>query len=128
MISDNLVLSGNDWDTNSAKIQLNLNGSAGFAGTVNGAQKAIAAGAWDLATANFWTLDAITVPVPTNMKAGMSGLIVNTAAATWPAAGGSNFQYPGGAEPAPTAFPAIIPFYCISETEIYIGMPTQGIT
>ena len=97
---------------------------------ITGAENAITAGAgnWNLNNGNFWTLGAVVVPDPTNMAEGISGLIVNTAAATWPAAGGAVFQYAGGAVPNVTQFPAIIPFYCTDNTTIFIGTPTQNIT
>ena len=94
---------------------------------IQGDQNAITAGNWDLNSGNFWTLGAITIPTPTNMVSGISGLIQNTAQATWPAAGGATFQYAGGTPPNVTEFPALIPYYCISNTEIYIGTPTQNI-
>jgi hypothetical protein len=97
---------------------------------ITGDSNAITAGAgnWDLNDGNFWTLGAITVPTPTNMAEGISGLIINTAAATWPAAGGATFQYAGNTPPNITEFPATIPFYCVSATEIFIGTPTVNIT
>ena len=96
---------------------------------IRGDSNAITAGAgnWNLNNGNFWTLAGVVVPTPTNMAEGISGLIINTAAATWPAAGGATFQYAGNAPPNITEFPAIIPFYCISTTEIYIGTPTTNI-
>lgn len=95
---------------------------------ITGDSNAITASDWDLNNGNFWTLGAITVPTPTNMTEGISGLIVNTAAATWPAAGGATFQYAGNTPPNITEFPATIPFYCVSATEIFIGTPTVNIT
>ena len=97
-------------------------------GTLVGASNAITSGAWDLSSGNYWTLGTVDVPTPTNMAVGTSGLIVNTAAAVWPAAGGSTFQYPGGDPPDITDFPAVIPYYCPSGSEIYIGNPTTNIT
>ena len=96
---------------------------------ITGDSNAITAGAgnWDLDNGNFWTLGAVVVPNPTNMAEGISGLIVNTAAATWPAAGGATFQYAANTPPNITEFPAVIPFYCISNTEIFIGTPTVNI-
>ena len=100
------------------------------AGTVSIAQNAITAGAgnWNLANGNFWTLGAVVIPNPTNIVAGVSGLIVNTAAATWPAAGGAVFQYANNTPPNITEFPAVIPFYCTNNTTIFIGTPTVNIT
>ena len=99
-------------------------------GLVSIDQNAITAGAgnWNLNNGNFWTLGAVVVPNPTNMVAGMSGLIVNTAAATWPAAGGATFQYAANTPPNITEFPAVIPFYCTNNTTIFIGTPTVNIT
>lgn len=98
-------------------------------GQVTITQNAIAAGAgnFNLANGNFWTLGAVVIPNPTNMVAGMSGLIVNTAAATWPAAGGATFQYAANTPPNITEFPAVIPFYCTNNTTIFIGTPTVNI-
>lgn len=96
---------------------------------ITGAENAITAGAgnWDLDDGNFWTLAGIAVPDPTNMAEGISGLIVNTAAATWPAAGGATFQYAANTPPNITEFPAVIPFYCTNNTTIFIGTPTVNI-
>ena len=96
---------------------------------ITGDSNAITAGAgnWDLDDGNFWTLAGIVVPVPTNMAEGISGLIVNTAAATWPAAGGATFQYAANTPPNITEFPAVIPFYCTNNTTIFIGTPTVNI-
>jgi hypothetical protein len=93
-------------------------------------QNAINAGAgnWNLNNGNFWTLGAVVVPNPTSMVAGISGLIVNTAQATWPDAGGDVFQYADNTPPNITAFPAVIPFYCTNNTTIFIGTPTVNIT
>ena len=98
-------------------------------GQVTITQNAIAAGAgnFDLADGNFWTLGAVVIPNPTNMVAGMSGLIVNTAQATWPIAGGATFQYAANTPPNITEFPAVIPFYCTNNTTIFIGTPTVNI-
>ena len=96
-------------------------------GTLVGASSAIS-GTWDLSIGNYWTLGNLSVPTPTNMAVGTSGLIVNTAAAVWPVAGGATFQYAGGNPPDITEFPAVIPYYCPSGTEIYIGNPTTNIT
>ena len=97
---------------------------------ITGAENAITAGAgnWDFDNGNFWTLADIAVPNPTNMAEGISGLIVNTAAATWPAAGGATFQYAANTPPNITEFPAVIPFYCTNNTTIFIGTPTVNIT
>ena len=96
---------------------------------ITGDSNAITAGAgnFNLNNGNFWTLGAVVVPDPTNMAEGISGLIVNTAAATWPAAGGATFQYAANTPPNITEFPAVIPFYCTNNTTIFIGTPTVNI-
>ena len=83
-------------------------------GGVTATERTVTAGAFDLATGNFWTAAAIAIPNPTNAVAGMSGLIRLTAAPTgW----GGNFS----TAPAPTVFPSIVPFYCESPTSIRLG-------
>ena len=96
---------------------------------ITGDQNAITAGAgnFNLNNGNFWTLGAVVVPNPTNMAEGISGLIVNTAQATWPNAGGATFQYAANTPPNITEFPAVIPFYCTNNTTIFIGTPTVNI-
>ncbi len=106
-------------------LTLNSNGSATLAGTVNGTERTITAGAgnWDLATGNFWTCGAITIPSPTNAVAGTGGLIRVTAAPVFP----TECKFPGGTYTAPTAFPAIIPFYVQNSTTLLMGNWTEGI-
>ena len=106
-------------------LTLNRNGSATMAGTVSATERTITAGAgnWDLATGNFWTCGAITIPTPTNAVAGTGGLIRVTAAPNFPA----ECKFPGGAYTAPTAFPAIIPFYVQNSTTLLMGNWTEGI-
>ena len=104
-------------------LTLNSNGSATLAGTVNGTERTITTGSWDLSTANFWTCGAITIPSPTNAVAGTGGLIRVTAAPTFP----TECKFPGGTYTAPTAFPAIIPFYVQNSTTLLMGNWTEGI-
>jgi len=88
--------------------QLNLDGG------VSADERTITAGAFDLATGNFWTVGAIAIPNPTNAVAGASGLIRVTAAPTgW----GTNFS----TAPTITTVPAIIPFYVESSSSIRLG-------
>ena len=119
-VDDVFVLT--DGDTMTGNLVMD---TANIQGDVN----AITAGAgnWNLDNGNFWTLAGITVPDPTNMAEGISGLIQNTAAATWPAAGGATFQYAANTPPNITEFPALIPFYCPNNTTIFIGTPTVNI-
>ena len=104
-------------------LTLNSNGSATLAGTVNGTERTITTGSWDLSTGNFWTCGAITIPAPTNAVAGTGGLIRVTAAPTFP----TECKFPGGTYTAPTAFPAIIPFYVQNSTTLLMGNWTEGI-
>ena len=94
-------------------------------GTLTGTPNAIGA-AWNLASGNFWTLGAITVPTPTGMVEGLSGLIRATAQPTWPAAGGGTIFYSEQGPPVVTgAQGAMIPFYCPNNTTILIGNATN---
>jgi len=97
-------------------------------GQVTGNETAITAGAggWDLSSGNNWTLGAVVVPQPTNGVAGQSGTVTVTAAPTsWPA--GGTLKYASGTAPAPTSFPAVIPFYVQSANSVLLGRPTEGI-
>ncbi len=112
-------------------ITFNGDGSAAFAGKVSAGgtyettERTITAGSFDLATGNHWTCGAITVPAPTNATVGTSGLIRITAG---PAVWNSVFKFPGGAgAPTIAAFPAIIPFYVKSSSEILMGNVAEGI-
>lgn len=103
--------------------KLPLTGGA-MTGAVTSTERSIAAGAFDLSTGNFWSCGAIAVPAPTNAVPAMSGVIRMTAAPTgWDAV----FKHPGGTATAPTAFPAVVPFYVVSSTEILLGSPIEGI-
>ena len=63
-------------------------------------------------------------PEPSNAAAGTSQLIRLTAAPTgW----GDSFKLAGGEAPAIDSFPAVIPFYVQSSTEILLGKATQGV-
>ena len=93
-------------------------------GGVTATERTITAGAWDLATGNFWTAGAIAVPNPTNAVAGMSGLIRLTDAPTgW----GTNIKHPGGAAESISSFPAVVAFYVESSSVILLSKATQGI-
>lgn len=105
-------------------LTFNTNGSAVLAGTVSGTERTITTGAFDLSTGNYWTCGAIAIPNPTNAVAGTSGLIRVTAA---PTSFGSNFDFPGGSYTAPATFPAIVPFYVVSSSQILLGKWTEGI-
>ena len=106
------------------RLRLAADGTATFAGTVETNERTITAGAFDLSTGNHWTCGAITVPAPTNATAGTSGLIRITAG---PVVWNGVFKFPGGAAPTIAAFPAIIPFYVQSGSEILMGNVAEGI-
>ena len=93
-------------------------------GALTTTERTITAGAFDLSTGNSWTCGAIAVPNPTNGVAGQTGVIRVTAAPTgW----GSNFKFPGGTAIAPTAFPAMVPFYVQDASTILVGTAIEGI-
>ena len=62
---------------------------------------------------------------PTNLVVGTSGVFYADTAA--PTSWHSTFKHPGGAYTAPTAFPAIAPWYIAETNEILVGSWTQGI-
>ena len=102
--------------------KLNLAGGT-MTGHLSSTERTITAAAFDLNTGNFWTCGAISIPNPTNATAATSGLIRLTAA---PTAWGTHFKHAGGSATAPTAFPAIVPFYVQSSTVILVGKPVEG--
>ena len=87
-------------------------------------ERTITAGAFDLATGNLWTCGAIAIPNPTNGVAGQVGVIRVTAA---PTSFGNQWDFPGGAYTAPTAFPAIAPFFVTASNQFLLGSWTEGI-
>ena len=112
-------------DASSDSFNLNSDASFTLSGGVSSTERTITAGTgnWDLATGNFWTCGAITIPSPTNAVAGTGGLIRVTAAPTFP----TECKFPGGTYTAPTAFPALIPFYVQNSTTLLMGNWTEGI-
>jgi len=107
------------------RVRIESNGKTKFSGSVYGIETTITASDFDLNDGNFFTCGAIAIPNPTNGVAGMSGLIRVTAA---PTSFGSNWDFPGGSYTAPTAFPAVAPFYIVSSTQFYLGNWTENIT
>lgn len=104
---------------------LEVDNQAGFQGKVYGAFRTATASSFNLATGNFWTFGAIAVPNPSNQTTGISGVLVVTAA---PTSFASNWKFPGGSYTAPTAFPAVAPFFIQSAgTSILVGSWTEGI-
>ena len=80
-------------------------------------------GGMNLQNGHFWTCAGITIPLPTNGAAGFSGLIRVTAAPTF----ATGWDFPGGTYTAPTAFPAIAPFYIVDSSTFLLGNWTEGI-
>lgn len=103
---------------------LEVANQAGFQGKVYGAFRTATASSFNLATGNFWTFGTIAVPNPSNQTAGISGLLVATAA---PTSFASNWKFPGGTYTAPTSFPAVAPFFIQASGTILVGSWTEGI-
>ena len=80
-------------------------------------------GGMDLEDGHFWTCAGITIPLPTNGAAGFSGIIRVTAAPTF----ATGWDFPGGTYTAPTAFPAVAPFYIVDSSTFLLGNWTEGI-
>ena len=93
-------------------------------GGVTATVRTVTASAFDLATGNLWECGGIAVPNPTNAVAGMTGVIVFSAA---PTAFSTFFKFPDGATISPSSFPAVVPFYVASASEILLGKPVEGI-
>jgi hypothetical protein len=87
-------------------------------------ERTITASAFDLATGNLWQCGAIAIPNPTSGVAGQVGVIRVTAA---PTSFGNQWDHPGGSYTAPTAFPAIAPFFVTSSTQFLLGSWTEGV-
>ena len=108
------------YDADTAKTDVAQNYTAQTSMT----ERTITAGAFDLATGNLWTCGAIAIPNPTNGVAGQVGVIRVTAA---PTSFGNQWDFPGGAFTAPTAFPAIAPFFVTASNQFLLGSWTEGI-
>ena len=108
------------YDADTAKTDVAQNYTARTSMT----ERTITAGAFDLATGNLWTCGAIAIPNPTNGVAGQVGVIRVTAA---PTSFGNQWDFPGGAYTAPTAFPAIAPFFVTASNQFLLGSWTEGI-
>ena len=104
----------------------NVADGVNISGQTSGTEKSIS-GYWDLSAGNNWTVGAIAIPDTTNGVTGQSGTLTMTAAPTsWPV--GGTLKYPGGNAPAPSSFPAVVPFYVKSPTEVLLGNATEGIS
>lgn len=108
------------YDADTAKTDVAQNYTAQTSMT----ERTITAGAFDLSTGNLWTCGAIAIPNPTNGVAGQVGVIRVTAA---PTSFGNQWDFPGGAFTAPTAFPAIAPFFVTASNQFLLGSWTEGI-
>lgn len=108
------------YDADTAKTDVAQNYTARTSMT----ERTITAVAFDLATGNLWTCGAIAIPNPTNGVAGQVGVIRVTAA---PTSFGNQWDHPGGAYTAPTAFPAIAPFFVTASNQFLLGSWTEGI-
>jgi hypothetical protein len=86
--------------------------------------RAISPSKWDLEESNLWEVGGIDIPNPTNMVAGMTGAIVIMAA---PTSWGGFCKFPDGTPVAPSATPAVVPYYVRSTSEILIGSAVEGI-
>jgi len=95
-----------------------------YTATISATERTITASDFDLSTGNYWTCGAIAIPNPTNQTAGTAGLIRVTAA---PTSFGSHFDFPGGSYTAPTAFPAVVPFFVQASGTILLGNFVEGI-
>ena len=99
-------------------------------GTIKGVANNIVSGAApDFKKGNFWTVPSSynsAVFSPTNAVTGTSGLFYIGgwgASATW----GGNYKWPDGKAPATITTPAIIPFYVVSDSIIFMGKPIEDI-
>lgn len=81
--------------------------------------------AFDIRSSNVYTAGAVQINNPTNTAdaIGMSGVILMSADPTWQ----NSWKHPGGTWTAPSAFPAIVPFFVQATNTILVGNPTEGI-
>ena len=93
-------------------------------GGVTQTVRAISPSKWDLEDGNLWEVGGIEIPNPSNMVVGMTGAIVLMAA---PTSWGGFCKFAGGTPLAPSAFPAVAPYYVRGNNEILIGTAVEGI-
>mgnify|MGYP001410360474 CR=1 FL=1 len=93
-------------------------------GGVTQTVRAISPSRWDLEEGNLWEVGGIDVPNPSNIVVGMTGAIVLMAA---PTSWGAFCKFAGGTALAPSAFPAVAPYYVRGNNEILIGTAVEGI-
>jgi len=93
-------------------------------GGVTQTVRAISPSRWDLEEGNLWEVGGIDIPNPSNIVVGMTGAIVLMAA---PTSWGGFCKFAGGTALAPSAFPAVAPYYVRGNNEILIGTAVEGI-
>ena len=79
--------------------------------------------AWNMATGNMWVSSATTIANPSNVTAGMTGVIFFTSS---PTSWGSYYKFPGGSAPDFEAN-SVVPYYVKTSNEVLIGFPTGAI-
>ena len=94
-------------------------------GGVTQTVRAISPSSWDLEDGNLWEVGGIDVPNPSNIVVGMTGAIVMMAA---PTSWGAFCKFADGTPLAPSAFPAVAPYYVRGNNEILIGTAVEGIS
>ena len=94
-------------------------------GGVTQTVRAISPSRWDLEEGNLWEVGGIDVPNPENIVVGMTGAIVLMAA---PTSWGGFCKFAGGTPLAPSAFPAVAPYYVRGNNEILIGTAVEGLS
>ena len=94
-------------------------------GGVTQTVRAISPSRWDLEEANLWEVGGIDVPNPENIVVGMTGAIVLMAA---PTSWGAFCKFAGGTPLAPSAFPAVAPYYVRGNNEVLIGTAVEGLS
>jgi hypothetical protein len=87
--------------------------------------RAISPSSWDLEDGNLWEVGGIDIPNPSNVVVGMTGAIVLMAA---PTSWGGFCKFAGGTPLAPSAFPAVAPYYVRGNNEILIGTAVEGLS
>ena len=97
-------------------------------GAITAEVRELTVNAFNLATGNYWECaGGFQVPVPTNMRAGQSGLIRFVASPTgWAGTESDPFAFPGGDILTPGAM-SVVPYYVRENNQILIGWPTNEV-
>ena len=105
-------------------------GGGNLTGGVTQTIRELTANNFNLRTGNIWNCAggaAFTVPEPTNMVAGMTGIIrFVTAPAGWAGAAGDPFAFPGGTAITP-GDNSVIPYYVRANNQMLLGFPTNDV-